>query len=152
VYRRHGDGWFVQGRSRLVPTAFFVIVILLEAPGLARNVGRPGLLAFDAIIVAACAVLAVRSWRSAALIVDHQEVVVRSLLRTRRWPRSEVESFVAGTRVIGPGRWHRRVVGIAFADGTTRWLTEINCGPGKPDASTWIDQATAALNASAAED
>jgi hypothetical protein len=113
-----------------------------------KNVGRPVLLAFDAIIVAACAFLLVRSWRSAALILNHRQVVVRSLLRTRRWPRAAVAGFVVATRIIGPGRWQRRVLGIAFVDGTTRWLSEINCRPGKSEATTWVDQAATVNNLS----
>ena len=146
MYRRRADGLFVQANSRLIPAAFFAGTVLLDAPGLWKDVGRPGLLAFDAVIVAACAVLLVRSWRSAALILDPRQVVVRSLLRTRRWPRTAVAGFVVATRIIGPGRWRRRVLGIAFADGTTRWLTEINCRPAKTGATTWIDQAATALN------
>ena len=148
MFQRRGNGWVVQAKSRLVPTAHFALVVLVEAPGLSRDAGRPGLLAFDAIIVGTCLLLGGRSWRSATLIVDSREVVVRSLLRTRRWPRSAVEGFVVGTRLIGPGRWPRRVIGIAFCDGTTRWLNEINCRPGRAGRVVWIDQASVALNES----
>jgi hypothetical protein len=146
VYRQRADGLFVQSNSRLIPAAFFAGTVLLDAPGLWKDVGRPGLLAFNAIIVGACAVLLVRSWRSATLILNDRQVVVRSLLRTRRWPRTAVAGFEVATRIIGPGRWQRRVLGIAFVDGTTRWLSEINCRPGGPEATTWVDQTATALN------
>ena len=132
-----------------MPTAFFALVVVVEALGLSSTASRPGLLAFDAVIVGACMLFGVRSWRSAMLIVDSREVVVRSLLRTRRWPRDTIRGFVVRTRVLGPGSWHRRVIGIAFHDGTTRWLNEINCRPERvPGRIAWIDRASMALNES----
>jgi hypothetical protein len=90
--------------------------------------------------------LVARGWRSASVIVDDQEVVVRSLLRTRKWPRRAIRGFVADTRAVGMGGWQRRVLGIAFTDGSTRWLNEINSRPPKEGASTWIDEAVSVIN------
>jgi hypothetical protein len=56
-----------------------------------------------------------------------------------------VREFVATTRAVGMGGWRRRVLGIVFVDGTTRWLTEINSRPGRNGAPTWIDEAVSAL-------
>src|ERR1044072_3759446 len=102
MYRRCGNRWIVKASSRYVVAAIFAVALFLELPGLVRNTDRPGLLAFDALIVAALIVLCVRSWRSATLIVGTEEVVSRGLLRTRRWRRTAVASFASDTRVIGP--------------------------------------------------
>jgi hypothetical protein len=79
------------------------------------------------------------------MIVSETEVVVRSLLTTRSWPRDNVRAFIASTRRVGMGGWRRRVLGIVFVDGSTRWLTEINSRP-QHDAPTWVDEAVSALN------
>jgi hypothetical protein len=80
------------------------------------------------------------------VIIDDQKVVVRSLLRTRKWPRPAIRGFVPDTRAVGMGGWQRRVLGIVFADGSTRWLNEINSRPPKEGASTWTDEAIAVIN------
>jgi hypothetical protein len=145
---RTAEGRYVV-RSRYVrgfTTTVFVVFGLLDAGGLADTPRRTVALAFTGVLELALAVLAVRAWRSAVAIVDDEEVLVRTLLRTRRWSRSEVRRFVADTRAIGMGGWRRRVLGILFVDGTTRWLTEINSRPPKDGRPAWIDEAVSALN------
>jgi hypothetical protein len=146
MFARTAEGrYVVQARDvRGFTTGAFVVFGLLEAGGLA-DTNRTALV-LAAVIELALAVLAVRAWRSAIAVVDDKEVLVRTLLRTRRWPRSEVRRFVADTRVIGMGGWRRRVFGIVFVDGTTRWLTEINSRPPRDGVPTWIDEAVSALN------
>lgn len=136
-------------RSRYVrglTTAVFAFLALLSAGGFAAAT-RPSALALNIVIEFAAVALVVRAWRSATVFVDNNEVVARSLLRTRRWPRSEIRGFAATTRPVGMGGWRRRVLGIRFSDGTTRWLTEINCRPPHEGGPTWIDEAVAALDA-----
>ena len=133
-------------RSRYVrglTTGAFVVFALIAASGFANQSGSG--LAFPAVMVIILAVLAFRAWRSATVVVGEQEVVVRSLLRTRRWPLSEVREFVAATRSLGMGGWRRHVLGIVFVDGATRWLSEINSRPPRQGAS-WIDEAVSKLN------
>src|SRR5437773_4394415 len=110
-------------RSRYVrglTSSVFVLFALLTAGGFVNTTRT----AFTMTVVLEIVLVAlvVRAWRSASVIVDNQEVVVRSLLRTRRWPRSAVRSFVADTHAVGMGGWQRRVLGIVFWDGSTRWL------------------------------
>lgn len=125
-------------------TGFFAFFALIAASGLANESGAG--LVFPGVMAILIAVLILRAWRSATAIVDDREVVVRSLLRTCRWPRSEVRGFVAATRSVGMGGWRRRVLGIVFVNGTTRWLTEISSRPPKDDARSWIDDAVCVLN------
>ena len=146
MFARTAEGRYVV-QSRYVrgfTTGVFVVFGLVEAGGLAGT-NRTALV-FAGVLELALAVLAVHAWRSAIAIVDDKDVLVRTLLRTRRWPRSEVRRFAADTRVIGMGGWRRRVFGIAFVDGTTRWLTEINSRPPRGGVPTWIDEAVSALN------
>jgi hypothetical protein len=146
MFARRAEGrYVVQARSvRGFTTGAFLVFGLLEAGALADS-NRTALV-LAGVIELALVVLAVRAWRSAIAIVDDKEVLVRTLLRTRRWRRSEVRRFVAGTRVIGMGGWRRRVFGIVFVDGRTRWLTEINSRPPRHGVPTWIDEAVSALN------
>ena len=148
MFARTAEGRYVV-QSRYVrgfTTGVFVVFGLLDAGGFADTPRRTVALVSTGVLELALAVLAVRAWRSAIAIVDDEEVLVRTLLRTRRWARSEVRRFVAGTRVIGMGGWRRRVFGIVFVDGTTRWLTEINSRPPRHGAPTGIDEAVSALN------
>ena len=135
-------------RSRYVSgvtTSVLVFFALVIASGFANSSGSLSL-AFVSVMEILLAALIVRAWRSATAIIGGQAVVVRALLRTRTWPRSEVQKFVAETRSVGMGGWRRRVLGIRFVDGTTRWLTEINARPGERGAPNWIDEAVSALN------
>jgi hypothetical protein len=143
---RASDGSVVV-RSRYVrgqTTAVFAAFALLGAGGFADPAGTASLV-FTGVMELLLGVLIVRAWRSATMIVDEKEVVVRSLVRTRRWPRVMVREFVAATRPVGMGGWRRRVLGIVFVDGTTRWLTEINSRPPSNGAPTWVDEAVSTL-------
>jgi hypothetical protein len=143
---RASDGRYVV-RSRYVrglTTGAFVVFALLAASGFA-DATRTASLVFTSLMEILLAILIVRAWRSATMIVGEKEVVVRSLVRTRMWPRETIRAFVATTRAVGMGGWRRRVLGIVFVDGTTRWLTEINSRPPRNGAPTWIDEAVSTL-------
>jgi hypothetical protein len=105
-----------------------VAFALLGAGGFADATGTASLV-FTSVLEIVLGVLIVRAWRSATMIVGEKEVVVRSLVGTRKWPRQMMREFVATTRAVGMGGWRRRVLGIVFVDGITRWLTEINSRP-----------------------
>jgi hypothetical protein len=147
VLARQADGRYVV-RSRHVrglTAGVLVVFFLLDAGGVIDATNTAALV-FAMVLEVALAALVVRAWRSATMIVSETEVVVRSLLTTRSWPRDKVRAFVASTRRVGMGGWRRRVLGIVFVDGSTRWLTEINSRPPREGAPTWIDEAVSALN------
>jgi hypothetical protein len=146
MFDRTADGRCVI-RSHYVrglTTGVFALFALILAPGLASD--SAAVIAYVATMEILLAVLVVRAWRSATVVVDDQEVLVRSLLRTRRWPRSEVREFIVETRSVGMGGWRRRVLGVVFVDGTTRWLREINARPPQRSTSSWLDEAASAVN------
>ena len=110
---------------------------------------QPANVALMSVLLAWCAVFAVRGWRCATLLASHEKVTVRGLVWTRSWPWQQIDRFVADTR---PTRWmwlpirvQRRVLGVRLCDGQTHWVSEINRRTGG-GASTWIDDGVARLN------
>ena len=139
----------VQSRAYSLSMAgVFVFMALIESTFFFQHGGhdRVGSAAFSAVIELALCVVIVRTWRGSTVLTDHSGVVARSILRTRRWQWEQVREFVAATRPNGMMGYRRRMLGIALVDGTTHWCTDINCGPGRGDKTTWIDGAVVRLN------
>jgi hypothetical protein len=89
----------------------------------------------------------VRGRRSSLVIVDGSGVTTRSMVRTRRYPWSElrrVEVVVGRTGFAGFGREH-----LVFhrADGQDVVFKELNCPPPKdPGTSSVVQRAAASIN------
>jgi len=86
----------------------------------------------------------VRGLRSSLVIVDGSGVTTRSMVRTRRYPLSElrgVEVAVGRTGFAGFGREH-----LVFhrADGEDVAFKELNCRPPKPPQATSVVRDAAA--------
>ena len=135
--------------QRVVTASVFGLFFFLETGAyFDRNGTQPGELAFTSAFLAVTAVLAVRAARSCTLLADDRKVVVRSLIRTRSWRWDQIDRFVVDTRLTGGFiKYRRRMLGICQADGTTRWLTELNCRPATPIRQSWVDDAAGELNA-----
>jgi hypothetical protein len=115
---------------------------------MATTTHRPSAAIFAAISSAIIAGGVVRIWQMATLAVSDDQIVAHSFFGTRRWSRDEVVGFTASTRPINNFGYRRRVLGVVLRDGSTQWLTSINCKPAKnDDTATWIDAAAAALSA-----
>jgi hypothetical protein len=134
--------WFTAGS---VLGCLAILNVIFSDPGGTQ----PANAALMSVLLAWCAVFAVRGWRCATLLASCEKVTVRGLVRTRSWPWQQIDRFVAGTR---PTRWmwlpirvRRRVLGVRLCDGQTHWVHEINCRTAG-DASTWIDDSVAKLN------
>lgn len=134
--------WFTAG-SILACVA--ILNVIFSDP----NGTQPANVTLMSVLLAWCAVLAVRGWRCATLLASREKVTVRGLVWTRSWPWQQIGRFVADTR---PTRWmwlpirvRRRVLGVRLCDGQTHWFYEINRRTAG-DASTWIDDSVAKLN------
>lgn len=113
-----------------------------------RNGTQPGELAFTSALLAVLGVVTVRAARSGTILANDDKVVVRSLIRTRSWRWDQIDRFVVETRPEGGFiKYRRRMLGIAQADGKTRWLQELTCWPATTTRSSWVDDAADALNA-----
>jgi hypothetical protein len=91
-----------------------------------------------------------RGMRSATLIATPYRVTVRELARTTHWTWPIIEGFVADTRPtqvpwLPVIRVRRRVLGVVYSGGRTRWLHELSC-PARDGASTWVDATAAQLS------
>jgi len=108
-----------------------------------RNGTLVGFLAFTSALLAVLAWFTYRSARAATLIADDDGVVIRTLIRTRRWDWSEIEQFSTQIRVVGVQS--RLIVGIRLRSGRIYWSDEIGGRPGKP-AGQRLEAAVAELN------
>jgi hypothetical protein len=136
---------------RLWLTAGFILGFLAILGAIFSDPGgtQPANLALMSVLLAWCAVFAVRGWRCATLLASREKVMVRGLARTRSWPWQQIDHFVAGTR---PTRWMwlpvrvpRRVLGVRLCDGRTHRVDEISRRT-SGNAPTWIDDSAARLN------
>lgn len=85
--------------------------------------------------------------RSSCVVVDATSVVTRSMVRTRRYPLSElrgVEVVVGRTGFTGFGREY---LVVHRADGQDVAFKELNCRPPmEPDGTSVVRRAAAAIN------
>jgi hypothetical protein len=129
---------------RVAMSASFGFMFLLEIGAFYDHNGtRGGELIFTSAFLAVIAWLTYRSARSATLIADDDSVVVRTLIRTRRWDWSDIEQFITEIRFVGVQR--RLIVGIRRRGGRICWFDEIGGRPGK-SAGLRLEAAVAELN------
>jgi hypothetical protein len=143
----------VTSISRRVWWAAFTIVgaallvnLIFSDPGGTR----PANIALMSVLLAWLFAIGVRGMRSATLIATPCRVTARELVKTTHWSWPVIEGFVAETRptlaLWLPGiRLRRRVLGVVYSGGRTRWLPELSCRVHN-GASTWVDASAARLN------
>lgn len=135
--------WWVAGT--ILGAALLVAVIFSAPNGL-----RPVEIALMPVPLAGLVAIGVRGMRSAILIATPYRVTVREMVKTTHWSWPIIEGFVAGTRLTPvpwlPGiRLRRRVLGVVYSGGRTRWLHELSCRA-RDEASTWVDASVTRLN------
>lgn len=143
----------VTSTWRRVWWAVFTVVgaALLVSPIFSDPNGtRPANIALMSVLLAWVIVIGVRGMRSATLIAAPDQVTARELLKTMHWSWPVIEGFIAETRPV-PLVWlpvirqSRRVLGVVYSGGRTRWLPELSCRV-RAGASTWVDASAARLN------
>lgn len=127
--------------AQIITAAFGGLLALLGLAGLAASSGTAVIyLLFGVYTI-------VRGLRSSRVVVDGSVVTTRSMVRTRRYPFSElrgVEVAVGRTGFAGFGREH-----LVFhrADGQDIAFKELNCPPPKPpETSSVVRCAAACIN------
>ena len=133
--------------QNLVTAGFFSFSsVLFVAQAFSPGKGGIGLTIFAGISSAVCLVLVARGLRCATLIASSSGLTARTLLRTRDWSWKEIQSFGTEVRPVGAAGWERSVLCVCFADGSTRWLTEMNVKPNRSGSPTRMDLASVELN------
>src|SRR5690606_1358394 len=118
--------------AQIAMASFGGLLAILGIAGLAASSGTAVIyLLFGVFTIA-------RGLRSSSVIVDESGVTTRSMVRTRRYPFSElrgVEVAVGRTGFAGFGREH-----LVFhrADGEDVAFKELNCPPPKPPDATSV--------------
>lgn len=128
--------------AQIAGAVFGALIVVIGMAGLAESsFGTAAVyLVFGAYTV-------VRGLRSSRVVVDGSGVTTRSMVRTRRYPFSElrgVEVAVGRTGFAGFGREH-----LVFhrADGQDVAFRELNCRPAKPpDTTSIVRRAAARIN------
>lgn len=129
--------------AQITGATFGALIALLGLAGLAESTSRG-----TAVIYLLFGVYTVvRGLRSSCVVVDGRGVSTRSMVRTRRYPFSElrgVEVAVGRTGLVGFGREH-----LVFhrADGQDVAFKELNCPPPKaPEWSSVVRRAVECIN------
>jgi hypothetical protein len=137
-----------------------IIALALISPN-TYGTGTEGI-TFKSIILAWLAFWAVRGARSATILLTDSTLTVRGLGFTKSWPVAQVDSFVTETRAVTPGfgslgialsfgllyyvRRPRRMLGVKFRNGGTRWLIELKSRTAGKGERTWVDRQADILN------
>lgn len=126
--------------------AALLVSLIFSGP----NGTRPANIALMSVLLAWLIAIGARGVRSATLIATPYRVTARELVKTTHWSWPVIEGFVAQTRPV-PLVWlpvirqSRRVLGVVYFGGRTRWLPELSCRV-RDGAATWIDASAARLN------
>ena len=126
--------------------AVLLVSLIFSGP----NRTRPANIALMSVLLAWLIPIGARGVRSATLIATPYRVTARELVKTTHWSWPVIEGFIVQTRPV-PLVWlpvirqSRRVLGVVYSGGRTRWLPELSCRI-RPGASTWIDASAARLN------
>jgi hypothetical protein len=123
----------------------FVGLVVPASPSTSHSVGgNTGERVFSGIVLVACLFLAYRGRRSATILVNSSGVVVRTLLRTRRFDWSVIAEFT--TRDQPVGIWTRTVLIMKFTSGRRLKVTEFNGSPSAPSGSNEVAATAEDLN------
>jgi hypothetical protein len=126
--------------------AALLVTLIFSDP----NGTQPANIALMSVLLAWLIAIGVRGVRSATLIATPYRVTARELVKTMQWSWPVIEGLVAGTRLTLvlwlPGiRLRRRVLGVVYSGGRTRWLPGLSCRV-RNGASAWVDASAARLN------
>ncbi len=89
--------------------------------------------------------LAYRALQSSSVVVSDTEVTTRSMLRTRRYPFSELRGVDVAVGPTGVLLWRREHLVLHFADGRGVAFRELNCSR-RAGPQSVVRRAAAAIN------
>jgi hypothetical protein len=105
--------------------------------------GGVGLTVFAAMSAAAAVWMLARCFIAPTIIATPDGILVRELLRTRKYHWTEIEQFQVSQKPVGSVGYNRRVLGITFKNGETIWFKAFN---DNPKGFGWVDGAAYELN------
>lgn len=134
---------FENRTAQVALAAFSVLLGLIGLAGLASESSR-GTGAFFLIVGA---FFVVRALRTSAVVVDDSGVSTRSILRSRRYPFSEVRGVEVATGRTGFAGYGREYLMFHLSDGQDIAFRELNCPqPKTPDAPSVVRHAAECIN------
>lgn len=128
----------------VVTGVFFLFITVIQI-GESFNPGKGGLglQVFTAIVAAACAWLTTRALVAPTITATPDGVLVRTLLKTRKYGWAEIERFEVHERAVGAMGYSRKVLALVLRNGEVNSFTALNSGPGP---FGWVDEAALKLN------
>ena len=149
----------VRLANTVLPSAAIILFVFIDPDY--YGAGSAGIIC-KSIILACCVFWAIRAARSATILLTDSTFTLRGLILTKSWPVTQVERFVSETRAVTPGfgwlgyglsfgllsemRRSRRVLGVKFHNGSTRWLIDFKSRPAGKGELTWVDRKADVLN------
>lgn len=133
---------FENRGAQKVLAAFSALVAVI---GLAE-LADPALRGTGAFFFAGGVFFTVRALRSSSVVVDDSGVSTRSIVRTRRYPFSELRGVDVAVGRTGLVAYSREHLVLHRADGQDFAFKELNCPQPRGDATSIVRQAAACIN------
>jgi hypothetical protein len=132
-------------QSTYLRCVYGIPIALLGLLGLSAAGTGSGGFAVAVPFAVLCGFLAVRAFRM-GVSSSAQEVVVRSYLRTHRWPWSDIASFQVSEGAVGAMANRRKVLEVVLNSGQVLSFNQQNASPRNGATPSWIESAVVDLN------
>jgi hypothetical protein len=132
-------------RSTYLRCVYGIPIALFGLLGLAAASTGSGGIAFAVPFALLCWFLAARAFRM-GVSYSSNEVVVRSYLRTHRWPWSDIASFQVSESAVGAMAYRRKVLEVVLTTGQMLSFNQQNASSRDRASPTWIEIAVVDLN------